>query len=209
MELLLSGKGLDNGLGHLWHRYDGISHRTLCGAIQALTQYISEGKVNCKICLTGGEEVMQDGVRVSGNEPDLSEEEYKKLFTREVTDGGGLEFHYPAVKDMTPEQLVDHIEMLRQSMLRIRIASQAAKITLEERKIHLGKEEREALRLRDLSYKPKKVEDPEKAARAPRKKGTAKTEDAIELMMKLYGITREKAESKLRKIEALESMKEE
>jgi len=146
---------------------------------------------------------VQDGVKLSGPEADLSEEEYKKLFTRVVTEGSEIGFHYPAVKDMTPEQLVDHMEHLRQCSIHIRVSSQAAKITLEQKKIHLSKEEREALRQRDLAYKPKKPTVEGATPRKARARGTAKTEDAIEMMMNLYGWTREKAEAKMKKLESI------
>lgn len=146
-------------------------------------------------------------VKVSGAEPDLSTEEYIMIFNRVVNEGEELGYHLPAVKDLTPEELVDHVNLLSRFSTRIRIAKQATKITLEAKCIHIDGKQREALKLRDMQYKPKPA-----ASTAPtprRKAGTAKVEDAVEGIMRLMGCTREVAEKRLAKAKAVASSEEE
>lgn len=142
---------------------------------------------------------MQDGLRMSGVDTDLTEEEYKNIFTRFVKEGGEVAYHFKSIAEMTAEEIVDHMEFLRQASMRIKISSQAAKVTLESKKIHLSQEEREALRLRDLAYKPKKQDSPEKPKRA-KKASSGTNMDPIEFMMKMLGLTREQAEKRLAKV---------
>jgi hypothetical protein len=148
------------------------------------------------------EEVEKDTVSLSGNEPELSSEEYMKLFNRAVNEGEELSYHLPAVKDLTPEELVDHVNLINKFAVRIRVAKQAVKKTLEERRITLSKDHREALRLRDMQYKPKPVAVEGQAPKKRRAAGTAKKSDAIENIMNLLGLTREQAEAKLERIAA-------
>ena len=146
-------------------------------------------------------------VRMSGSEPDLSNDEYMTIFNRLVNDGEELSYHLPAVKDLSPEELVDHVNLLSKFSVRIRVAKQATKITLEQKRIHLGKEQRDALKLRDQQYKPKPV--PKEGAAPRRARGTAKTEDAIETMARLLGVSREVAEKRMAKAKAtIESSEE-
>ncbi len=136
------------------------------------------------------------GLKISGVENDISEEDYKKVYCRAVNDGDKIDFYLKPIKDQTPEELVDTIGNLTKFMIQVKVIKQAAKITLEDRKITLSSEQRELLRLRDQQYKPKKVEDPNKPKKvsAPRRKvGTAKLEDAAQMMANLLGISLEDA----------------
>ncbi len=142
------------------------------------------------------EQPRMQSLRLSGDSSELSEEEYKKVYCRAVNDGDKLDFYLKAIKDQTPEELVDTIGQLSQFMLRVKVVKQAAKITLEDRKITLSTEQRELLRLRDQQYKPKKVEEKKETSRAPRRKsGTAKSEDAAQMMANLLGIPLDKAKA--------------
>lgn len=164
--------------------------------------------VDCPACLgKEPEEVSEPEVKIAGNEPDLTQEEYTTLFNRVVTEGEELGYHLPAVRDLTPEELVDHINLLTKFSTRIRVAKQAIKVTLETKRITLSKEQRDALRVRDMQYKPKPAPSPDKKPR--RAAGTAKKADAIEQIMDLLGLTREQAEARLAKVQAkLESQEE-
>ena len=148
------------------------------------------------------EKVEKDNVSLSGLEPDLTTEEYMKLFNRAVMDGEELTYHLPAVKDLTPEQLVDHVNLINKFAVRIRIAKQAVKKTLEERRITLTNEQKEALRLRDMQYKPKPAAVEGKEPRKRRVAGTAKKEDAIESIARLFGLTPEQAQKRLERLAA-------
>jgi len=163
--------------------------------------------VTCPVCLGKGDEVDETEVRLSGAEPDLSTEEYMSIFNRMVNDGEELGYHLPAVKEMTPEELVDHVNLLSRFSTRIRIAKQAAKITLEAKRIHLDGQQREALKLRDMQYKPKPAATTSSSPR--RKAGTAKVEDAVEGIMRLMGCTREQAEKRLAKAKAVSEASDE
>jgi hypothetical protein len=153
--------------------------------------------------------VEKENVSISGNEPELSTEEYMMLFNRAVMEGEELSYHLPAVKDLTPEELVDHVNLINKFAIRIRVAKQAVKKTLEERRITLDKEQREALRLRDMQYKPKPVATEGEAPRKRRAAGTAKKEDLIESMARLFGITPEQAAKRLAKQKAAADSEEE
>lgn len=147
-------------------------------------------------------------VKVSGAEPDLSTEEYMMIFNRVVNEGEELGYHLPAVKDLTPEELVDHVNLLSRFATRIRIAKQATKITLEAKCIHIDGKQREALKLRDMQYKPKPTAST--TSSTPRRKaGTAKVEDAVEGIMRLMGCTREQAEKRLAKAKTISESEEE
>lgn len=141
-------------------------------------------------------------IKLQGSEPDLSTEEYMMVFNRCVNEGEELSYYLPAVKGMTPEELVDHVNLLSKFSARIRIAKQATKVTLEAKRIHLSKDQREALRVRDMQYKPKPAPSEDTVKRTRRASGTAKSEDAIETMMRLLNITREVAETRLAKAKA-------
>ena len=151
----------------------------------------------------------EEPVKMSGPEPDLTTDEYMELFNRSVHEGVELKYFLPAVKDLSPEDLVDHINKIHKFSLRIRVIKQSTKRTLEEKKIHLSEKHRKELHLRDMQYKPAPIP---KEGKAPRKRGTAKKEDAIETMMRLFGIDREKAEKRLAraqaKVEATEEVKD-
>lgn len=151
-----------------------------------------------------------EDARLSGQEPELSTEEYMQLFNRAVNEGEELSYHLPAVKSLTPEELVDHVNLINRFAVRIRVAKQAVKKTLEERRITLDKEHRDALKVRDMQYKPKPA--PSADGAAPRKRraaGTAKKEDLIESMAKLFGITPEQAAKRLAKQKAAVDSEEE
>jgi len=192
---------------HFLYRVSDSTLRSLCGAVELLESvlYASE-YANCPVCL--GEDMSDTDVKVSGMEPELSTEEYMVIFNRVVNEGEELGYHLPAVKDLSPEELVDHVNLLAKFATRIRVAKQAAKITLEQKRINLNKEQRDALKLRDMQYKPKPVPKEGEEPRKPRKAGTAKPQDAVEMMMSVLGISREKAEKKLLKLAAIESLKE-
>lgn len=168
------------------------------------------GQALCEDCQKAREEGKQDPPpKVSGDSPDLSTEEYVKVFNKIVNEGEELGYHLPAVKDLTPEELVDHINLLSKFATRVRVAKQAAKVTLEAKRIHLSKEEKEALKIRDMQYKPAKQVTESTAKKPRRASGTAKYEDAIDGMMKLMGLTREQAEKRLAKASALLETSEE
>lgn len=156
------------------------------------------------------EAVDKEDVSLSGHEPELSNEEYMQLFNRAVNDGEELSYHLPAVKLLTPEELVDHVNLINKFAIRIRVAKQAVKKTLEERRITLDKEHRDALKIRDMQYKPKPVvKEGDAAPKKRRAAGTAKKEDLIESMAKLFGITPEQAAKRLAKQKAAADSEEE
>ena len=195
--------GLYQGSTHLFYDWDSVAYRSLCGKYTVdKTLIVEVSEAACRVCLTPTEgEIMSDAeVKISGPEPDLTTEEYMKVFNRAVNEGDKLEYYLPAIKDLTPEELVDHINMVNKFSLRVKVVKQAAKAMLEERKITLSKDHRDRLRLQDMAYKPKPVPK-EGVTKTPRKRGTAKQQDAIEMMMNLLGISREKAEVKLARAE--------
>jgi len=188
-------KGLEGRIHVLTEWANGF--RSLCGGLTSLErgiEWLPFDLPTCGGCQGKLGNAMEDGLKVSGQEPDLTPEEYMKLFVRSAN----------VVVKMDPETLVDHIERLRQASIRIKVATQAAKKTLEERRITLKKEQRDALKLREMSYKPKatpKEVDPSAPKKARKSPGTGLGADAIETVMKMYGITREKAEKRMKKIE--------
>jgi hypothetical protein len=177
----------------------GCGYRSLCG-IETIRDAVkppcfSKSCVSCNVAIT--EANMPDDVKMSGAEPELTEEEYAALFNRSVREGMEMTYTLPATKDLSPEALVDHVNLLSAFALRVRIAKQAAKVTLEQKRIHLDKEQREALRLRDMQYKPvvrPKEDDDSKVTKPRRAAGTAKKDDAITQIMKLMGMSRDAAE---------------
>jgi len=194
---------------HFFYDISDITIRSYCGRFEMLRSTLYEAaEVSCPVCLGGDEVTEESEVRLSGAEPDLSTEEYMTIFNRMVNDGEELGYHLPAVKDMTPEELVDHVNLLSRFSSRIRIAKQAAKVTLEAKRIHLDGKQREALKLRDMQYKPKPAPSPDSSKTPRRKAGTAKTIDAIEGIMRLMGCTREQAEKRLEKVTALAELAE-
>ena len=198
---------------HFFYAWDEVAYRSLCDRWTVDKHLVQEtGAVTCRVCREPEVDLMGEAdVKISGPEPDLTTEEYMHLFNRAVNDGDKLEYYLPAIKDLTPEELVDHINMINKFYLRVKVVKHAAKKMLEERKITLSKDHRDRLRLQDMAYKPKPVPKEGKAAKTPRKRGTAKQQDAIEMMMNLLGISREKAEAKLaraeKKAEAAEESK--
>jgi hypothetical protein len=167
-------------------------------------------EATCRVCRGSEVDVSEEpDVKIAGVEPDLTQEEYMILFNRSVREGEELTYHLPAVKDLTPEELVDHVNLLTKFSTRIRIAKQAVKVTLEAKRIHLTKEHKDALKVRDMQYKPKPAPTEEKTSKPRRAAGTAKSLDAIDTIMKLMGCTREQAERRLAKAAAkLEAQEE-
>jgi hypothetical protein len=211
------GSPHDSDYSHLLHAIlspGPLVYRTLCGGTEGLKQYFTIVEPNhptCPACLgflgdifleeevksNEPEQAKVQIINLIGDKAELGEEDYKVLYNRAVMEGEKFDYYLPAVKDLTPEQLVDHINALSSLIPRIKVAAQAAKVTLEDRKISLNNEQREMLRLRDAQYKPKKQEDPnkpKKVAGPRRKAGTAKSDDAAELMARLLGVSKEEAQ---------------
>lgn len=205
---LLSGyytNSLPGEPSHFFYPISEITYRSLCEGWEVLRSRMYETTyVECQVCL-GREDVdlEQDGIRISGAEPDLTEQEYRELFLRITDQGEELSYHLPAVKDLSPEELVDHVNLLTKFSIRVRIAKQTARVQLDAKRITLSEEHKKALKLRDMQYKPKPAPSEEKAPRAKRAAGTAKVEDAVENIMRIMGLTREQAEKRLAKAKSL------
>lgn len=194
--MIHAGKVPHDEKTHFYYAWDEVAYRSLCGRHTVDKRLVQESvTVTCRVCNEPEVDLMSDDtVKMSGQEPDLTTEEFMTLFNRAVHEGVELKYYLPAVKDLTPEDLVDHINKIHKFSLRIRVVKTSAIKTLNERKIHLSATKREELRIRDMQYKPKPAP---KEGKAPRKRGTAKKEDAIETMMRILGVDRTTAEKRL------------
>ena len=181
---------------HFYDTWDAVAYRSLCGKHTVDIDLVSPSRtVSCLVCRTPEVDLVnEESVTMSGEEPDLTTEEFMELFNRSVNDGIELKYYLPATKDLSPEDLVDHINKIHKFSLRIRVVKTSAIKTLNERKITLSEKHRKELHVRDMQYKPKPIP---KESKAPRKRGTAKAEDAIGTMMRLLGVDRETAEKRL------------
>ncbi|KKL57222.1 hypothetical protein LCGC14_2237540 [marine sediment metagenome] len=190
---------------HFFYAWDEVAYRSMCGRFTVDKLLVQEtSTVSCRVCY--GQEmdlVNEESVTMSGQEPDLTTEEFMELFNRSVNDGIELKYYLPATKDLSPEDLVDHINKIHKFSLRIRVVKTSAIKTLNERKITLSEKHRKELHVRDMQYKPPPAS---REGKTPRKRGTAKAEDAIGTMMRLLGVDRPTAEKRLaraqKKIEA-------
>lgn len=144
-----------------------------------------------------------EDVKLSGLEPEMTEEEYRRLFNLARTSLDVTTELQPEIEgarktgksfaDMTMEEKTDHIEFLSRCMRKIKIFKNSAALAKQEALMALSEEERVKVRDYDKKYKPKPrtAENEEKRSPAERK-AMSPEEKFIEMLTKSLG-SREQA----------------
>lgn len=139
-----------------------------------------------------------EDVKLSGLEPEMTEEEYRRLFNLARTSKDISTEIIPVVADltktgksfaeMTMEEKTDHIEFLSRCMRKIKIFKNSAALAKQEALMALSEEERAKVRDYDRKYKPKPrtAENEEKRSPAERK-AMSPEEKLIEMLAKQLG----------------------
>ena len=132
-----------------------------------MAQYVEEREnVTCNACvivIEGGLDL--EDVKLSGHEPEMTEEEYRRLFNLGRTapnvveviseDLAALVKTGKSFTDMTMEEKSDHIEFLSRCYRKIKVFKSSAALLKQEEMMQLSEEERERVREHDKKYKPK------------------------------------------------------
>ena len=140
-----------------------------------------------------------EDVKLSGLEPEMTEEEYRRLFnlartsadlTSElVVDIEAIKSTGKSFSDMTIEEKTDHIEFLNRCMRKVKIFKNSASLAKQETLMELSETERAKSREYDKKYKPKArtAENEEKRSSGERKPPMSAEDKLIELLAKQLG----------------------
>lgn len=140
-----------------------------------------------------------EDVKLSGLEPEMTEEEYRRLFNlaRTSTDlivelGTDIEAIRKTGKsfsDMTMEEKTDHIEFLNRCMRKVKIFKNSASLAKQEAMMEMSESERAKVKDYDRKYKPKPrtAENEEKRSTGERKAPQSAEEKMIDGLTKMLG----------------------
>lgn len=130
-------------------------------------------------------------VRTSGNDPEVSDDIYQKVYNAEVQE----------VSVMSNDELQDHIHTLMEISQVVKIRWKASYITLAERMEAADADEKKRVAERDRQYKPRVVtdkKDGEKKPRAARAPGLSNEEKAVKAFAAALGITEAEARERMK-----------
>lgn len=140
-----------------------------------------------------------EDVKLSGLEPEMTEEEYRRLFnlarvskdisTEIIPIVADLTKTGKSFADMTMEEKTDHIEFLSRCMRKIKIFKNSAALAKQEALMALSEEERAKVRDYDKKYKPKaRTTEEGDVKRSPaERKSMSPEEKLIEMLAKQLG----------------------
>jgi hypothetical protein len=140
-----------------------------------------------------------EDVKLSGLEPEMTEEDYRRLFNLARTstdliaeikpDLDGVTRTGKSFSDMTMEEKSDHIEFLGRCMRKIKVFKSSAALAKQEAMMSLSEDEREKVRAHDRKYKPKPHVDGslEKRSAGERKAPQTAEEKLIDMLAKNLG----------------------
>lgn len=139
--------------------------------------------------------------RLSGSSPTFDDETYRKLFNGFVVDPTSLQVtsDKPVVQ-MTDEELMIWIHKLDDFIRVTKLAQQASRVNLEDRKLKYTTEQREALERLDRKYKPATLDESklrkikQAKVKEPELKPKNEWEKRVFAAMKILEMTREAAE---------------
>lgn len=146
-----------------------------------------------------------EDVKLSGLEPEMTEDEYRRLFNLARTSPdliAEIQADIDAVKktgksfaEMTMEEKTDHIEFLSRMMRKVKIFKNSASLAKQEALMELGEVERARVKEYDKKYKvkPRVDETTEKRSSGERKAPQSPEEKLIDMLAKQLG-SREAAE---------------
>ena len=139
-----------------------------------------------------------EDVKLSGLEPEMTEEEYRRLFNLARTSADIATEILPDVSlltrtgknfsDMTMEEKTDHIEFLNRCMRKIKIFKNSASLAKQEAMMEMSEAERDKVRAYDKKYKPKPATTEGGPKRSPSERKTMSPEERlVEMLAKQLG----------------------
>jgi hypothetical protein len=151
------------------------------------------------------EDTLEEDVKLSGLEPEMTEEEYRRLFNLARTSKdliSELQTELDSIRktgksfaEMTMEEKTDHIEFLNRAMRKVKIFKNSSALAKQEALMELSETERARVREYDRKYKPKPRvgEGTEKRSSGERKAPMSAEDKLLEMLAKQLG-SREAAE---------------
>lgn len=133
---------------------------------------------------------------MSGQMQDFDTETYRTLFNGYLKDPTQLAIsNEKPIVEMSDEELTAWVFKLEDFIRTAKVAKQAARVTLEDRRLQMTEEQRKKQRMLDLKYKPATVkkESPKKARGGSSTPKLSIEEKTINAAIDLMGMTREKA----------------
>jgi hypothetical protein len=142
-----------------------------------------------------------DNVKFITDRQNFDESTYKTLFNDFQLKGVDLKITSPkALVEMTDEELLAWVHLMDDFVRIAKVASTSSRVRLEDRKLQLTLEQRQAIEKLDRQYKPKTV----KAEKEKKEKVVKEAKDAwadtpelkrVAATMKILDMTREEAET--------------
>ena len=177
----------------------GKGVKSLCGKLTGNLLDVMRGQnVTCDDCAIAIEGSLElEDVKMSGHEPEMSTEEYRRLFNLARTSNditSELASDLESIKktgksfgDMTMEEKSDHIEFLNRMVRKIKVIKNSAALRKQEEMMELSEAEREKVRDYDRRYKPKPVGVESKSPGGPRKPAKTAEQKMIESLTQMLG----------------------
>lgn len=136
-------------------------------------------------------------VKFITDKANFDEQTYKDLFNGFQLKRTELSIsNEKALLEMSDTELLDWVHKMEDFVRLAKVASVSARVRLEDRKLQLSEQQREALAKLDRQYKPKTVKEKpakEKKEKEPSWKPVTPYEKKVAAAMKILGMTKEAA----------------